>query len=455
MPDEPSSSPKPQDRRWRPGQQQPPAKGRPRSAKRRQITAAAVVMLALAGAVIALLFLIRPAQTPYFLTIPITEYKARQYPPNPLARQDSNALERHFLQDRRNNAFQSQERHEVLKELQNLQTRKEAAVVVHLRALALSRGSDVFLLPGDARPDDPATWLKFVEVLQLIRQCPARHKLLILDIMQPLLDPRLGVLTSDVAEKAEAIIQSGDDQDLLVLCACSPGQVSLVSEEVNLSVFGYYLDQGLRGHADGYGPEGKQDGRVTVKELAAFVEKHVDRWAARNRATRQTPVLLGKGADFGLVVFDRARIEPTPEVAEAKPYPAWLSTGWKLRDQWLADESYSTAPQAIRRLEALQLHAEQRWRGGAQADNLQGQLDSDSLQGQLQHDRDGCTAQVERAEVERAEAMRVSRRARWHGPTTQPGSPIPPPPRRCKKCWPAWKSTCLPPRRNERRSMTS
>ena len=51
---------------------------------------------------------------------------------------------------------------------------------------------------------------------------------------------------------------------------------ALASEAMGRSVFGFYLEEGLRGWADGYG-EGKRDGHVSVRELAAFVGARVDR----------------------------------------------------------------------------------------------------------------------------------------------------------------------------------
>src|SRR5439155_64864 len=139
----------------------------------------------------------------------------------------------------------------------------------------------------------PNTRLSLRDVLKSIEECPSRHKLLILDLVRPVADARLGILSEDVAAGIEKELTDVPDDNRLVLCACSPGQVSLSSEAAGRSIFNYYVEEGLRGWADGYGPRGRRDGRVTVTELAEFVKVRVDRWAQRNRNARQTPVLYG------------------------------------------------------------------------------------------------------------------------------------------------------------------
>src|SRR5581483_4262520 len=99
-----------------------------------------------------------------------------------------------------------------------------------------------------------------------------------------------------------------------VLWACAPGQHSLASEDLGHSAFAYYLRQGLQGAADGYtadGQGGVRDSRVTVRELARFVQARVPRWADRTRATAQTPQFLGDDApNFALLLTSDAAAPP-------------------------------------------------------------------------------------------------------------------------------------------------
>jgi hypothetical protein len=359
MADERAASPK---RRWR--DQSAGQAGTAPARRRRAVVVVLGVMLALAGAAAALVLFLRPVQAPRFLSVPIVEYTEPRLPPNPLAEQDSDALVAHFPGEAGKKAFESQQRDRLLKELDGLKGAKESAVVVHLRAHAVSRGGKVHLLPANAKLDDPATWLSLDEIIRRVRQCDAAHKLLILDVGQPIADPQLGVLVDDVSDGVQTLLEGLQADDPLVLCACSRGQVSLVSEALGRSVFAHYLSLGLAGQADGHGPGGKRDGRVTVREVAAFVRPRVDRWAQQNRATRQTPALFGDAKDFTLTQPPEGQAAPAVEPVPAEPYPGWLKAGWETRDRWWNEDAFRLAPQAFGQMEATLLRAEARWHAG-------------------------------------------------------------------------------------------
>jgi len=334
------------------------------SARRKKALVLVALILALTGAIAAWVFYTKDLPATAFVTMPIREYSIRQFPANAYAVQDSDLLLRHFPEGLRQKDYTSQTRAWLLNELNALETRKEEALVVHLRAHGLRDDQGVYVLPGDADPVNPASWVPLAEVLEKMRKCPARHKLLLLDIMQPLADAKLGILTDNVAAGVKDVLDREDTSGLLILCACAPGQVSLDSDDLHLSVFAYYLDQGLSGRADGYNAAGRRDSRVSVKELAEYTRQHVDRWAMHNRATRQTPVLYGKGEDFPLVGYDPDAITPPAEFPALEPLPGWLADLWKMRDDWQAGGWHRRAPGNFQRLEALLLRAENSWRGG-------------------------------------------------------------------------------------------
>jgi hypothetical protein len=366
MADKQAPSPEP-DRRarsWRPtGTARKTGESRA-SSRLTKILVLSVVLLALIGALAAWLLMPSPFPTPYFLTILMTDYRDRHFPPLPFDQQDSTALLQRFVTDHASQAFNSQQRDQLTRTLAELHSRQEPAVVVHLRAHAVARGDEVYLIPGDAKADEQANWLPLKDVLEALERCPARHKLLLLDAMGPLADPRLGVLADDVAGRIEDLVAARPV--CVVMCACSRGQVSLTSEELGRSVFGYYLERGLSGWADGQGPSGKSDAQVSVKELFAYVKSRVERWSAQNRGQLQTPILLGQDDDFPLVQI-KADKPAAPEPPSPEEYRPWLSQGWQLRDDWWKDETFRYAPLAFRELEAQLVRAEQRWRGGDDA----------------------------------------------------------------------------------------
>jgi hypothetical protein len=346
--------------------------------RRRTLIILLAACSAVAGAILGWLFLLRGFTEPYFLTIPFTEYLEPALPVNAWAAQDSQALRAHFSHAHRQANFQ--EGHQLADALATLRTEKRP-VVVHLRAHAVARDGQVLLLPGDARLGElEVKGIPLENVLQAIRQSPGDDRLLLLDVMRPLAEPSLGILADDTAAQVDALLErelaKPNAPPLWVLSASGPGQVSLVSEELGLSVFGHYLNEGLHGRADGQNPKQEEDGRVSVQELARFVEKHVSHWARQNRGADQRPVLRGGGRDFHLVSLSRRR-PPPPEPPSFEPYPDWLLAGWELRDRWWRDGDYLSAPQAVLRLEAALLRAEQRWRGGVSIEDVKPQLGAD------------------------------------------------------------------------------
>ena len=210
----------------------------------------------------------------------------------------------------------------------------ESVTVYLIAAARTDAAGQVYLLPADAHLDDPSTWLPLRRVLELLKQSDARRRLLILDLQAPHVGlperqvgsvrPRGPILLDDVAACVPKDLEAVPDNRRLVLSSCAAGQKPLASEALRRSVFGHYLEEGLRGWADASG-----NGRVTVRELAAFVSSHVERWAWTVGNARQTPVLLGEGSDFTLVDLPNALPRSHLAMPEEAAYPTWLSKAWK------------------------------------------------------------------------------------------------------------------------------
>jgi hypothetical protein len=333
-------------------------------------------ILALAGALVALLFYLQPAPQP-LLVVLRTEYRDPLLPVSPWGDQDRAVLREAGLKTQ--DAFTSQDRDRLREELKNVghDLKPDQPLVIYLSAYAAGTANgDVALLPADARLDDPASWLSIKEVLEALKNCRAKHKrrLLLLDLAQPCTTPRGGLLVNDVAERLQTILEAAlaDDPDLQVLTACSPGQVSLSSEELGNSVFAYYVALGLRGHADGCLPNQTPNHEVTVQELQTYVTTQVQRWAWHNRGARQTPVFLGSKDDYGLT---RQEGPTTPDPPTPHEYALWLQRPWKERDRWWNDHTSSTPAALYRQLESDALRAEQRWRGGEDEGKVKAFLD--------------------------------------------------------------------------------
>jgi hypothetical protein len=329
------------------------------SRRRFKIIVVTGVLSALAAMVVVFIrFIEPPALGPQFLAINVAHHNKKHFPLRAFAEADKELLMRHFTKKK---DATTKDKEQLLAELKSLkdpaQYRSDEPLVIHLMAPALVRGETVYLLPVDAEPDNEETWLSVDVVLKSVEECPAKHKLLILDVAHGLVDPRLGVYADRVAEMLEARLTK-EMPSFLVLCPCSSGQSSLTSEVLRSSVFAYYLDQGLVGE-----PDRDQIPSVSVRQLCQFVEAKVDRWARNNRGLRQVPRLFGEG-DFILAPVGRLPLEKTEAVAP-DPYPEALLETWKKRDAAWDRGDFHQASRPFLRLEANLLRDESRWRGGA------------------------------------------------------------------------------------------
>jgi hypothetical protein len=244
----------------------------------------------------------------------------------------------------------------------------------------------IMLLSSDFETGDPTSGLALAEVLKSLARSPAKHKLLVLDIFAACLRPGLDTAASNVATALGGELAAVPDEHRLVLCSCSPGQVSLESESLQRTVFGYYFEQALMGYADGYNTHAVRDGRVSVYETAKMLRARVDRWAMHHRRQRQIPVLMGKGQDFDLAVCDPRRIHP-PTFDKVAKYPAWLLQGWKRRDQWQRSRIDQLDPRAFATLEASLLRIEHKWRFGAAEAKLKSECERTIAELQERADR--------------------------------------------------------------------
>src|SRR5437763_4082341 len=148
----------------------------------KQIFGVLAVMVALAGAAAGIVYWLRPAPRPYFVPLFIPEYTPKQIPINSQAEADRRALEEGNYFEHKS-TFGSQEKDSFMSQLAGLKSRPSSDAVV-LYVCAFARASDkgeVLLLPGNFNPDDSQTAVKLREALEMLRDCPAKNKLLILD----------------------------------------------------------------------------------------------------------------------------------------------------------------------------------------------------------------------------------------------------------------------------------
>lgn len=337
------------------------------TARNQRLFGLAFLLLIVLAAIIGVLSLVdwTPPRTT-FLSLTIPAYNVPK-PPLPFAAVDSAGLEdcfgeaKHTIKkaeaDTNKNRFQAR-----LAELANENTTD--TLVVFLCAHARAEGDDVLILTAEA-DRDLTIGVSFKEVLETIRKCKAKHKLLIVDLMRPVADLRLGFVPDDLARKLEKLCQPRQPKDPAILLACSPGELSAPAEEVGHSAFGYYLIKGLRGAAEGFGTTGRREGTVRMRELAAYVRNRVSQWAVTTgREHTQTPRLIAEDnlADFDLIkVPADAGSEPYAGRTAPKDYP---EADWKKVDEFRSRDALSVAPRAFGHARTWLQNGEQRWRFG-------------------------------------------------------------------------------------------
>ncbi|MBN9121190.1 MAG: hypothetical protein J0I06_18900, partial [Planctomycetes bacterium] len=353
----------PTPRLWRSSGPTPP--GAPRRARLLLVLLALTVV---AGTAVGLLYWLSPPRAVAVLPVAITAGPGGSGPV-PWAEQDRAALTELLgrpLEDPGANPSRDQIR---MRFAQLAKVPRSQPVVIHLAAPAAADAAGaVFLLPADGG-DSPRNRLTLAELLAAVRDCPARDKLLVLDLVPPAGDPLYAEPAGNLSAAVFAALDAVPDDNRLSLVACGPGQAPLASPELGRSVFGHYLEAGLKGAADE-----DRDGRVTVRELAAFVRSRVSRWSMENRGAAQTPVLVGGAKGFVL------RANPAPDAPEEKAvteigYPDRLRGAWEALDRWRADGRARAAPWAFRQARAALLAAERDLRAGRPADDVKGDLD--------------------------------------------------------------------------------
>jgi hypothetical protein len=411
MGDKPASK---KPRNWREGDMSSEAQvKRTKEGRRKRLFWTTLLLLALVGATVAIALLVRPAPDIHFVPLSISIHSTKEgYGSygghNPLANKDTEALARLPWASNPDlfasappveNAWSAAYNRTWFQQWMDTLQKKTNTnpMVIYLNAYARVVDGQVYILTYDSTMEKPAeggyALKEFLTQLREVGKDNKVKKLVILDLMRPLYDGRRGAFSLDVAAQARQTVLSVEDENRAVLLSCSKGQVSNMADELGHSVFAYYVEQGLGGHADGWDPNDPNNSEkdwITVRELAHFVTCRVARWAERSRGVVQTPELLAPEG-FNFVVTKTIHKAPVvaadPTSAEmithwqqglrviaTEPHRsnAFYPAGWwRLYDEWRQAEVQESAPEAMAYLQVHLLALEQRWRDGEPIENLE------------------------------------------------------------------------------------
>ena len=173
--------------------------------------------------------------------------------------------------------------------LTELDIRSNDVLVLFVSSHGLVIDQSPSLISQGFDPDVPGTGTFSVKsLLRIISQSPAKTKLLILDSGQQPIDSRLGIIAKQFPRLLQEAVDSLEQNNVWVLSSNDTGQRALVSEIDRRSVFAYFVQQGLIGHADS-----NQNKIITVKELFEYVRDRVSQYTSLyTDGPMQTPILL-------------------------------------------------------------------------------------------------------------------------------------------------------------------
>ncbi len=147
-------------------------------------------------------------------------------------------------------------------------------------------GGKLYLAPLDGDPNDPAGTLISIQWLRdKLAACKAQVKLLILDACHAGGNRSAGVARSFMSKELTDTMK--ESEGVVTIASCDSGQSSLMWEEMEQSLFSFWLNQALKGHADANG-----DGRIDCDELYQFVNSNVKESAQAVYGAEQTPVRI-------------------------------------------------------------------------------------------------------------------------------------------------------------------
>jgi len=134
------------------------------------------------------------------------------------------------------------------------------------------------------------------QIRGLSQQINAQKQVFIIDACQS--GGALEAFASRGAAEEKAIAQLARSTGTYWIAASGSEQFATEFKDLGHGVFTYALLEGLKGGAEG----GEGDGRITVKELSAFIETRVPELSEQYKGKPQFPTGFGYGNDFPVVI---------------------------------------------------------------------------------------------------------------------------------------------------------
>lgn len=155
-----------------------------------------------------------------------------------------------------------------------------------------SMSRDNYFCPLDANLEEKQNLLALTDLYQRLDECSAARKMLLVDACRD--DPLVSSSRGFDRVKLESVTRPQIDdvpEQTIAIFSCNDGQRSWEDDNLKHGVFFAQVLAGLRGEADRPTP----DGRVTVEELADYVEKETRKYVSTHLKQLQQPKIKNRG----------------------------------------------------------------------------------------------------------------------------------------------------------------
>jgi hypothetical protein len=274
---------------WQPGKSSStPTPRDPNRSRRRRLLGAAVTGSLLLGAIVAAILLWNPPRRPSLLSLAPDEASSTVLPLNTWGRLAEGSLESLgqtpygpiYLASKGNNADNFLDQID----------KSQQPLILHY---ALSGGGDkqgpyLWVVPKEAPLAAPSHRVNVSSILNRLRDLPAqRSKVVIFDVAVDNGSWTRGELHNDFARRLKALDgEIKNVPNLTVICSAGEDQRSWIAEEWQRTVFGHFLEEGLKGAA------GTANAPISAHDLFKYLDKKTSEWAQANRDAEQRPLLL-------------------------------------------------------------------------------------------------------------------------------------------------------------------
>jgi hypothetical protein len=159
---------------------------------------------------------------------------------------------------------------QIMEQLEGIQQKCGAndLLLVALTGHGCQKGDERYFCPSGARKDDNGTWVSLNKVSEVMGQCKARQKVLLVDACR-VMEGDKGLLTTDTDDKqVDSVTRGMRVSGLITFVSCAKGEKSWEIGQIKHGQFFDALIRGVRGDADKSG-----SGKIKWTDLVGFVKE--------------------------------------------------------------------------------------------------------------------------------------------------------------------------------------